>query len=141
MKLQPRYLTPLFLIPLLGCAPNTSKSYLRLPYKGRPEYAPPKNMTLEQKAALFREILEKYHIAPTGLMVYRRDMRKHESIGFSYNNLSDSPIWNGCHLAAECFRYAVTKSPEALEAVRTSVKGCHLLQAVHGVPGLLARHV
>lgn len=136
-----RSIIPILLLGLIGCAPSTSKSYLRLPYEGRPEYAPPKNMTLKQKAEMFQDMLEKYHIAPSGLMIYRRDIRKHDSIGFSYNNLSDSPIWNGCHLAAESFRYAVTKSPEALEAVRRSVKGIHLLQAVHGVPGLLARHV
>ena len=129
----------LFLVPL-GCAPRTRKNYLRLPYRGRPEYAPPQ-MSLEQKAERFQKQLDRDHLSPLGLMIYSRGLNPDGSLHPSWRDLNDTPIWGGVHLAAESFRYAVTGRDEALESVRRSVKGLHLLQAVHGVPGLLARHL
>ena len=129
-----------FLLLLAGCTPDTSRNYLRLPFQGPPEYAPPE-MTLLEKANFFQQLLERDHLAPNGLLIYKRNLIYEAKVGFCYGSLSDTPIWGGCHLAAESFRYAVTKSPEALAAVRKSVKSLHLLQKIHGISGLLARHI
>jgi len=58
----------------------------------------------------------------------------------SYARAGDSAIWTGHYLAAESFRYAVTRSPEALEAVRRALDGVRLLVDVTD-SNLLARCV
>jgi uncharacterized protein (TIGR03437 family) len=59
----------------------------------------------------------------------------------SYTRCGDSAIWTGHYLAAESFRYAVTKSPDALEAARLGLRGLKLLVDVTGSDNLLARCV
>jgi len=46
----------------------------------------------------------------------------------NYTRAGDSAIWTGHYLAAEAFRYQMTRSPEALE---------NALQALHGITSLL----
>jgi len=55
-----------------------------------------------------------------------------------YSRCGDSPIWTGHYLAAESFRYAVTRSPESLAAVRDALRGVRSLVDVTGTD-LLAR--
>ena len=50
----------------------------------------------------------------------------------SYSRCGDSAIWTGHYLAAEAYRYAVTKSPEALEQVRVALTGITVLFLVTG---------
>jgi len=143
VRVQPIFMLAALLALLLcpsGCGPASRQNYLRLPYQGRPEYAPPR-MSLQEKAELFQKQLDQDHVSPLGLMIYLRRRDGPDTLSPSYQNLNDTPIWGGIHLAQESFRYAVTGSPEALESVRRSIQGLHLLQAVHGVPGLLARHI
>ena len=59
----------------------------------------------------------------------------------SYSRCGDSAIWTGHHLAAESFRYAVTRTPEALAAARKALQGIDLLVKVSGPDKLLARCV
>ena len=56
----------------------------------------------------------------------------------NYTRCGDSAIWTGHYLAAESYRYAVTKSPEALTAVRNAIQGINMLLNVTG-NNLLAR--
>lgn len=56
----------------------------------------------------------------------------------SYTRCGDSAIWTGHYLAAEAFRYAVTRSPEALENARHALAGIRALIEVTGT-NLLAR--
>jgi len=98
-------------------------------------------MSLRQKAEMFQKQLERDHLSSIGLMLYDRRLNKDGSLHPSWCCLNDTPIWGGIHLAAESFRYAATGHEDALESVRRSVKSLHLLQAIHGVPGLLARHI
>src|SRR5215218_379387 len=56
-----------------------------------------------------------------------------------YTRCGDSAIWTGHYLAAESFRYAVTRTPEALEAARKALQGLASLVAVTGSDRLLAR--
>jgi hypothetical protein len=58
-----------------------------------------------------------------------------------YAHAGDAAIWTGHYLAAESFRYAVTKSPDALRNARRALDGIQGLVEVTtpAMPGLLAR--
>src|SRR5579863_9908822 len=56
----------------------------------------------------------------------------------TYTRCGDSALWTGHYLAAEAFRYQVTRSPEALNNVRNAVAGIKSLADVTGT-NLLAR--
>ncbi len=58
-----------------------------------------------------------------------------------YVHAGDAAIWTGHYLAAEAFRYAVTKSPDALANARRALTGIEGLVDVTtpAQPGLLAR--
>ncbi len=55
-----------------------------------------------------------------------------------YTRCGDSAIWTGHYLAAQSFRYAVTRSPEALEGVNFAIEGIRRLIDVTGMD-VLAR--
>ena len=55
-----------------------------------------------------------------------------------YTHCGDSAIWTGHYLAAESFRYNVTRSPEALDNVRIALGGIESLLDVTGT-NLLSR--
>ena len=48
-------------------------------------------------------------------------------------------LWTSMYAAGECFRYAVTKSPEALANARKSIDAVLFLEQVTGRPGFPAR--
>ena len=56
-----------------------------------------------------------------------------------YRRFADSAIWTGHALAAEAYRFAVTKSPEAMLNATRLLHGLTRLIHVSGKPGLLAR--
>lgn len=56
----------------------------------------------------------------------------------AYAHGGDAAIWTGHYLAAESYRYAVTKSPDALANVKRALAGLRLLAEITG-NGLLAR--
>ena len=49
-----------------------------------------------------------------------------------YTRAGDSAIWTGHYLAAEAFRYQVTRSPEALANARKALQGIHSLLDITG---------
>jgi hypothetical protein len=55
-----------------------------------------------------------------------------------YTHCGDSAIWTGHYLAAEAFRYNVTRSPEALDNVKVALGGIESLLDVTGT-NLLSR--
>ena len=59
----------------------------------------------------------------------------------SYNRTGDAAIWTGHYLAAESYRYAVTQSGDALDAVRKALNGVQSLVDVTSPldPDVLAR--
>jgi hypothetical protein len=56
----------------------------------------------------------------------------------SYSRCGDSAIWTGHYLAAEAFRYSVTRSPQALANAARALTGLESLVNVTGT-GVLAR--
>src|SRR5256712_10247138 len=55
-----------------------------------------------------------------------------------YTRAGDSAIWTGHYLAAEAFRYQVTRSPDALANARLALRGIHSLLEITGTD-VLAR--
>ena len=50
----------------------------------------------------------------------------------SYSRCGDSAIWTGHYLAAESYRYKVTRSPEALDNIKAALHGIRILFDVTG---------
>jgi hypothetical protein len=49
-----------------------------------------------------------------------------------YTRAADSALWTGHYLAAEAFRYQVTRSPEALVNAWRALRGIHALLDITG---------
>ncbi|MBL8920537.1 MAG: hypothetical protein JNJ54_16860 [Myxococcaceae bacterium] len=56
------------------------------------------------------------------------------------DGIGDSALWTGTYLAAEALRLQATGAPDARANVRSLVERVHLLMAVSGAPGNLARY-
>lgn len=95
-------------------------------------------MTMAAKAALFEDRVRKRHdrhglVSPSTLRVPG---------DLSTNQLRDDDndgLWTSMYAAAECFRYAVTKSPEALANAKKSTEAVLFLEEVAGKRGFPAR--
>ena len=97
-----------------------------------------KPMTLAQKAAHFEQRIRARHDR-YGLVA---DSRLRVAGDVSSNQPADTDndgLWTSIYAAAECFRYAVTQSPEALANARKSVEAILFLEEVAGRRGFPAR--
>lgn len=97
-----------------------------------------KPMTLAQKADFFEQRVRARHdryglVADSGLQV-AGDLSSNQM----HDNDNDG-LWTAMYAAGECFRYAVTKSPEALANARKSVEAALFLEEVTGRRGFPAR--
>ncbi|MGA2131354.1 MAG: hypothetical protein ABSH50_03490 [Bryobacteraceae bacterium] len=97
-----------------------------------------RRMSLAAKAALFEERVRARHnryglVAPSNLQapgdLAANQMRDDDNDG----------LWTSLYAAAECFRYAVTRSGEALENARASTAALLFLEEVAGRRGYPAR--
>ncbi len=95
-------------------------------------------MTLAQKAAFFEKRIrarhDRYGLVSGSHLLLPGDP--------SSNRLRDDDndgLWTAMYAAAECFRYAVTKSPEALANARKSIEAVLFLEEVAGQRGFPAR--
>ena len=96
-------------------------------YAGEPD-ALSISQTIQQRHLPYNTILSPVFASPTsGTLV-------------SYSRCGDSAIWTGHYLAAEAFRYAASRSPEALANARRALTGIESLVRVTGT-NLLARCV
>ncbi len=97
-----------------------------------------RSMTLAQKADIFEERIRARHDR-YGLVADSRLLRPGD---ITSNQLSDSDndgLWTSIYAAAECFRHAVTKAPEALANARKSIDAILFLEEVAGSRGFPAR--
>jgi hypothetical protein len=95
-------------------------------------------MTLEQKAAAFEERIKLRHdrhglVSPSKLKT-PGDLSTNRTV----NNDNDG-LWTSIYLAAECYRYAVTKDPEARNSAMKTYEAMERLETVTGISGLAAR--
>jgi len=96
------------------------------------------SMTLAQKAERFekgiRERHDRYGLVGDSRLAVPGDLNSSQPMDNDNNGL-----WTSLYGAAECFRYAVTKSPEALASARNSVETMLFLEEVAGKRGFPAR--
>jgi len=97
-----------------------------------------KQMTLEDKAMYFEQQVRKRHIR-YGLNAALEGMN-HGNLSTGYLKDSDNDgLWTSMYLAAEIFRYAATKSDEALQNCRESLDALERLYTITSIPGFPAR--
>lgn len=97
-------------------------------------------MTLEQKAAEFEKRVRARHLRHG--LVADSSLGEAGKLASSVTRSTDNDgLWTAIYAAAECFRYAVTKSPEALEYARAAVTAVLDLEPVTGREGLFARSI
>ena len=97
-----------------------------------------KKMTLAEKADLFDKQVRSRHIR-NGFNASLNGMEK-GNIDTGYLDDSDNDgLWTTMYLGGEIFRYASTKSPEALQNCRESLDALERLYTVNDVPGFPSR--
>ena len=96
-------------------------------------------MTLRDKADLFEDINETYHIR-RGFVCTRTLVDFNMEDGFVEITDNDG-LWTACNVAAQCFRYAVTADGEALRRARRGMDALLFLTRISGIPGFTARAV
>lgn len=95
-------------------------------------------MSLEQKAADFEKIIQLRHNR-LGL-INRSKLKVAGDLSTSRTENEDNDgLWTSNYLAAECFRYAVTKSAEARALATRTYEALERLETVTGISGYPAR--
>jgi hypothetical protein len=95
-------------------------------------------MTLNEKSDWYLDIAEKRHVR-RGL-VNRSVLDIPGDVASSRTENQDNDgKWTSVYLAAECFRFAVTKDPEAREHAIRTFRALEMLEKVTGIPGYPAR--
>jgi hypothetical protein len=97
-----------------------------------------KEMTLYDKAMFFEKQVRERHIR-NGFNATVSSMVKGDVTTGSMEDSDNDGLWTSMYLAAETFRYAVTKSDEALQNVRESLDAMERLYSVNGIPGFPSR--
>ena len=97
-----------------------------------------KKMTLAEKADMFDKQVRSRHIR-NGFNASLDNMEKGNiSTGYLADSDNDG-LWTSMYLGGEIFRYAATKSPEALQNCRESLDAMERLYTVNGIPGFPSR--
>ena len=95
-------------------------------------------MTLAAKAALFERRIRERHDRHG--MVASSNLSVAGDLSTSRTRDDDNDgLWTSIYAAAECFRYAVTKSPEALANAKKATSAVLFLEEVTGSHGFPAR--
>lgn len=95
-------------------------------------------MPLEEKAAAFEERIRLRHTRHG----FVADSHLATAGDLTTNRLASTDndgLWTAIYAAAQCFRYAVTKSPDALARARLTTEAILSLETVTGRPGYPAR--
>lgn len=95
-------------------------------------------MTLEQKAAYFEQRIRDRHDRHG--LVASSILRMPGDLGTNQLDPSDNDgLWTAMYAAGECFRYSVTRAPEALTNAKNSIDALLFLEHVTGRTGFPAR--
>jgi hypothetical protein len=93
---------------------------------------------LERKSGLFIERLQKRH----NRYGYTADcdlLLPGDTSSFRMAPSDNDGLWTAIYVASECFRFAVTRSPEALNHARISLEALLRLESITGISGFPAR--
>jgi hypothetical protein len=97
-------------------------------------------MTLAQKAASFEERIRLRHLRHG--LVSRSVLGKPGDLTTSIvTNTNNEGLWTSIYLAAECFRFALTKAPEAKANAEKAFEAMERLETVTGISGYPARSI
>lgn len=95
---------------------------------GRIEFQP---MTLAAKASLYEEQIEKYIKRTPFGFVAEAPLRKQADLTTAHPEDSDNDgLWTAMYGAGECFAFAATKDPAALDRARKAFEALRFLQLV-----------
>jgi hypothetical protein len=97
-----------------------------------------REMTLEQKATEFEKRVTLRHDR-YGMVADSHLARAGDLSSNQLEANDNDGLWTAMYGAAECFRYAVTKDPDALARARRAIEAVLFLEDVTGVSGLPAR--
>ncbi len=97
-----------------------------------------KPFDLEQKSAIFVERVQQRHNR-YGFVSDCDLVRPGEVTSCRPVPSDNDGLWTAIYVAAECFRYGVTHSPEALRNARVSLAALGRLELITGIPGFPAR--
>ena len=95
-------------------------------------------MTLYDKAMFFEKQVRDRHIR-TGFNATVSSMTNGDITTGSMEDSDNDGLWTSMYLAGETFRYAVTKSEDALQNVRESLDAMERLYTITSIPGFPAR--
>ena len=98
-----------------------------------------KQMTLEEKAQHYEKQVRQRHIR---LGFNSESLRLAEPGNLSTGSYQDSDndgLWTSMYLGSQLFRYAVTRSEEALQNAIESFEAMERLHAINGIPGFPSR--
>lgn len=97
-----------------------------------------RDMTLSQKAACFEKQVRDRHVR-YGLVAGCGLARPGDLTSFFPDSSDNDGLWTGMYLAAESFRFAVTKDEEARRLADESFEAMERLETYTGIPGFPAR--
>ncbi len=95
-------------------------------------------MTFEEKAAIYEEVIKARHNRRGLINISRLSVPGDLTTSRTKNEDNDG-LWTSVYLAAESFRYAVTKDEQARENAIRTYEALERLETVTGIPGLPAR--
>ena len=95
-------------------------------------------MTLEQKADSMLNITERRHNR-IGLINHSKLTIPGDLNSSQMENEDNDGLWTSCYLAAQCFRYGATKSPDARDIAVRTFDALERLETVTGISGYPAR--
>ena len=97
-----------------------------------------KEMTLYDKALFYEKQVRERHIR-LGFNASLSEMQKGDVATGSVEDSDNDGLWTSMYLAAETFRYSVTRSDEALQNVIESLDALERLYTINSVPGFPSR--
>ncbi|MDP3002943.1 MAG: hypothetical protein Q8N38_07435 [Bacteroidales bacterium] len=97
-----------------------------------------KETTLHEKAMFFEKQVRDRHIR-TGFNATVSSMVNGDVTTGSMEDSDNDGLWTSMYLAGETFRYAVTRSDEALQNVRESLDAMERLYTINLIPGFPSR--
>ena len=95
-------------------------------------------MTLHEKAMFFEKQVRERHIR-TGFNATVSSMVNGDITTGSLEDSDNDGLWTSMYLAGETFRYAVTRSDEALQNIRESLDAMERLYSINSIPGFPSR--
>jgi hypothetical protein len=95
-------------------------------------------MTLEEKAEFFDARIEARHVRHG--LVADSHLRLAGDLSTNLRTDSDNDgLWTAMYLGAQCYRYAVTRDPDARAKAQRALRAILRLEEITGVPGFYAR--